>query len=322
VTARTRAALSIANIDLVNDGHTSVLAKFGAAWVTGQVVIPPTFDRIMAYPEIPEATADSLDNARMPIKVMMPGAERVPNDFVFLMRSNTAFIESFLAGMNTEINRELLWRGFPTDQRGTPFRVFWQHLSRPDTRDITPMHTWQWNKPVGSASSGQEVDDTILLIRGELFRRYPTTAVYAVARSPDAWDLKDLESNNHIVPVFHGSVGADVVFFGFSISPEEVDKYWFVLEEQMTEPHLGFDEEDPRNPAPDHPGRWKDVAWNQINLTDGPFLKLASLRTGSVEALANAAGSEVPADAHAGYFARALLQQPFRAAFRGDRLKP
>ena len=30
-----------------------------------------------------------------------------------------------MAGLNHEMARELLWRGYPTDQRGTVFRRFW-----------------------------------------------------------------------------------------------------------------------------------------------------------------------------------------------------
>ena len=35
------------------------------------------------------------------------------------------FVEAYMVGLNVEMARELLWRGFPTDQRGTYFDAFW-----------------------------------------------------------------------------------------------------------------------------------------------------------------------------------------------------
>ena len=34
------------------------------------------------------------------------------------------FVEAFMVGLNHEMNHELVWRTYPTDQRGTPFRRF------------------------------------------------------------------------------------------------------------------------------------------------------------------------------------------------------
>src|SRR5688572_10683541 len=79
-------------------------------------VIPRTFDRVMAYPRIPmpmyKPLADRMRDA------FMPGAEDIPNDFVLLVGPNPRFVESFMVGLNHEMGRELLWRGYPTDQRG------------------------------------------------------------------------------------------------------------------------------------------------------------------------------------------------------------
>ncbi len=40
-----------------------------------------------------------------------------------LLRTNNRFIEAYLVGLNHEMGRELLWREYPTDQRGTYFRI-------------------------------------------------------------------------------------------------------------------------------------------------------------------------------------------------------
>ena len=41
-----------------------------------------------------------------------------------------------MVGLNFEMGRELLWRGFPTDQRGTYFDSFWGGGA-----DIEPLHS-------------------------------------------------------------------------------------------------------------------------------------------------------------------------------------
>ena len=42
-----------------------------------------------------------------------------------VLRTNWAVVEAVLVGMNHEMARKLLWNGYPTDQRGTYFRTFW-----------------------------------------------------------------------------------------------------------------------------------------------------------------------------------------------------
>ena len=49
-----------------------------------------------------------------------------------------------MVGLNSELGRELLWRGYPTDQRGTSFRQFWDATAAGagDHTDIPPVHEW------------------------------------------------------------------------------------------------------------------------------------------------------------------------------------
>jgi len=64
-------------------------------------------------------------------ELLLPGLGHVPPNTVTLLETNAKFIEAFMVGLNTEMGRELLWRGFPTDQRGTYFRQFWEGV-QPD----------------------------------------------------------------------------------------------------------------------------------------------------------------------------------------------
>ena len=103
-----------------------------------------------------------------------PDWSDVPPDTVQLLQTNNRFIESFMVGLNSEMGRELLWRGYPTDQRGTPFRQFWDATSsvREDPSDIPPIHEWR-KRALGSNARSAGQDHLVLLLRGELLRRYP-----------------------------------------------------------------------------------------------------------------------------------------------------
>jgi len=93
----------------------------------------------------------------------------------------------------------------------------------------------------------------VLLIRGELLRRYPGVVIYAVkavmhgGRRELATDFPDnlpqpIESH----PLFRGSLGADVTFVGFDLTRDQMltgDGWFFVLQQQPTEPRFGLDDD-------------------------------------------------------------------------------
>ena len=56
---------------------------------------------------------------------VLDAIERVPPDSVGLVQTNPAFVLAYLIGLNHAMAGELLWRGFPTERRGTHFRRFW-----------------------------------------------------------------------------------------------------------------------------------------------------------------------------------------------------
>ena len=58
----------------------------------------------------------------------------------------------------------------------------------------------------------------VLLIRSELFRRYPNALVSAVpAKWNDDKKTRTLDTPRQW-PIFRGEIGSDIVFFGFDIS--------------------------------------------------------------------------------------------------------
>ncbi|MCZ0984912.1 hypothetical protein O1M54_02825 [Streptomyces diastatochromogenes] len=81
------------------------------------------FLEVMAYPVIDLPMFQSLID--MSVDTFVPNLRMVPPNTVTLLETDREFIESFMVGLNHEMARELLWREYPTDQRGTPFRQFW-----------------------------------------------------------------------------------------------------------------------------------------------------------------------------------------------------
>ena len=219
-------------------------------------VIPTLFDRVMAFPHLREPMYDAL--ARYDQEAFMPGIGNLPPDLIMLVQVNQYFIDAFMVGANFEMNRELLWRAFPTDLRGTPFQRFWDRVKgHADGRieklaDMEPIHLWGL-QPLGQRTDPNitDPDRVALLIKGKLLLRYPNTLVYAWKRVKNVPEdqsklLKNadgLPPNAAAIqtPVFAGFIKPDITFFGFDIDKDDIDDWCFVVEEQMSEPRFGFD---------------------------------------------------------------------------------
>ena len=140
-----------------------------------RLVVTETSDRVMAFPELPVPVYTLL--ARYDRDRFLPGVELIPPNAITLLETNPRFIEAFMIGMNHEMNRELLWREYPTDRRGSPLRHFWDWFD--DLPDIEPLHTWPTANALGHNTRGGEGGQIVLLVRGDLLRRYPNAVVLA-----------------------------------------------------------------------------------------------------------------------------------------------
>lgn len=362
--ARLASTVSVANL-AVNGGNAFVGSHLSLTDARARLryKIPALFDRVMAWPKLPEPLYERL--ATWNQNAFMPGVDNIPQDLVMLVRVNQHFIDSFMAGANGEMNRELLWRGFPTDLRGTPFQRFWgRQLIGPAPAythtlldDMQPMHLWG-AQPLGNRFDpiGGDPDRVALLVRGQLLRRYPNTAVYAWKKTDGKDTLlknaQGLPPDDALkLPVFSGKIGEDITFFGFDIDARAIDPWCFVLEEQMHEPRFGFDVDEPtqgqprtgppqrkvsvntltqmavfaKAGAPAAPALYKDynvykaLSWTHLGVPAGGFATVGSLKQLAQKPYAEFPGlSNTPSAAEV---ARALLQQPFRAFFLGSDLK-
>jgi hypothetical protein len=199
---------------------------------------------IMPAPEFKQPMYEPLRDLSQ--EWIVPGLAEVKPDTVALLLTNQRFIEAYMVGLSFEMGRELLWNEYPTDQRGTYFRQFWDHRGYvpapgetfdPEVfRDIKPIHGWPKTAALGANSArrpppgGQHL---VLLVRGELIHRYPNVIVYAAQTT----NIDAPERH----PVFSGRIGSDVAFYGFEITQSEASGnpgWYFVLQEQPAEPRF------------------------------------------------------------------------------------
>ncbi|MDH4276770.1 MAG: hypothetical protein OEW83_01670, partial [Acidimicrobiia bacterium] len=149
--------------------------------------------RIKIGPMIEEALVWSL--VELGSDLLMPGASAFPDNAVRMAIANPEFVASFLAGANTEMTEELVWREFPAQLGSTTFRRFWERPDRTAT-DIDPMETWLEKFELADLAGGED-ETLVLLVRGDLIRHYPTVRI--LLRSPIDDDTGD---TTEIMPSF------------------------------------------------------------------------------------------------------------------------
>ena len=262
---------------------------------------PPTIDDqiepIMDAPQFSNPMYESLRDLSQ--DYFFPGLENVPTDTVQLLKTNKQFVESFMVGLNNEMGRELLWRGYPTDQRGTYFQHFWDAIpatpGAEPAADIPPIHQWG-NHDLGANSPGAGDDKLVLLIRGELLRRFPGTIIYAakavvrngrrgLATDSPAGVAAPLEA----FPIFRGSLNPDVTFIGFDLKKDEVlkgDGWYFILQQQPAEPRFGLDEAPFEVGGPDGTPAlktWNDLSWAHLAPTESALEKISYMSVKGVQ---------------------------------------
>ena len=289
-------------------------------------------DPIMDAPEFPQPMFEALRD--LSPEFLFPGLQFVPADTVRLLKSNAPFIESFMVGLNAEMGRELLWRNYPTDQRGTYFQHFWDTATAGANAppDIPPIHRWR-NQKLGTIATGAAGDNVVLLIRGELLRRYPGTVIYAVkammlngkrvlaSDHPAEAAAQHLPGPLELYPMFHGSMEPDVTFVGFDLSEKDVtpDPGWFfVLQQQPTEPRFGLDEFSlDSNGKPPAIQTWNDLNWSHIAANEDELKRFPYVRVRKVQLTANDAGKWGHNSAHMAYITKQL---PARVAIHSSML--
>jgi hypothetical protein len=314
-----------------------------ASWVDWKPRDP--LDRVMASPEFDQPMYEPLRDLSQ--EFLLPGIGTVPENTTGLLLTNQTFIEAYMAGLNHEMARELLWREYPTDQRGTCFRQFWDargYMQTGDTPrepesllDVRRMHEWR-ERALGQNSARTPPPGgahLVLIVRGEVLKRYPTTRVYAVeaVRDPDGTlGLGTVESH----PVFGGTLEPDVSFFGFELTKEQVrgqgnsstsPGWFFVLQQQPTEPRFGLDIADPASAGAAVGASWDDLSWGHLvhtidDLRAFRHIDLTDARPDVQFTNVSAAAWHAAAGTDAAQLAYITMQKPFRVAMHGAYMVP
>ncbi len=249
----------------------------------------------MAYPDFEDPMYKKLDEISS--ELLIPNLKLIPQNTISLLKTNQKFIESYMVGLNHEMGRELLWREYPTDMRGSYFRQFWdvKGIVAPksdkteaelteELKDIKPIHTWPLSSYLGKHNNRDKEGDaeqTVLVVRGDLFKHYPNTVVYAQKAVPGDkigdlpkinLDLTDDQFAAELkFPLYKAEVSPDIKFFGFDLTIKQAKGddpsdgftdnlgWFFVIQEVPGEPRFGMDI---NYDAGTDGVSWDDLAWD------------------------------------------------------------
>jgi hypothetical protein len=344
--------------------------------VPGRIIVAleEQFDEIMHHPVIDTPMYKPLEELSK--EFLMPNLGLIPQNSVTAVETNQAFIEAYMVGLNHEFSRELLWREYPTDQRGSVFRQFWDVKGlvapagmsaedfRESVRDILKIHRWPRASKLGTHDNreppGGQKENIVLVIRGELLKKYPNTVIYAqhAQWQPKAGGGLDPTKERNLEPIpagqeerpppaivhfplFEAKVDPDIYFFGFDLTEEDVagrlDQspptpanagWFFVLKERPGEPRFGLDS---KRADPGKRQTVNDIGWPDL-IPEGStrhFLDPASL-IAPLDPLGPDDGEKadqraedvtvLPAPISAARWAYILYQAPMMVAIHGAEL--
>lgn len=257
----------------------------------GGLDTPEKIKPALAYPDFEDPMYLKL--IELSTEFLMPNLHLIPNNTIALLESNQTFIEAFMVGLNMEMCREMRWREFPTDERGSCFRTFWDRkglLTEAEKKahtaqfkDITPIHTWK--TPAGQPDTenglGKHHNSTVtsnplvLALRGDLFKCFPNASVYAIeAKKNNAGELVVDTVGGIKFPAFKAEVGADVKLLGFDLRKDDAIAteagWFFIIQETPGETRFGMDINAPK--AEKTTLDWDDISWTMFNNSD-TFIK-------------------------------------------------
>lgn len=182
---------------------------------------------LMAYPVFPEPVYYYLK--QISNKFILPAVEAMPLNTMAMFVNTPEFIEAFLCGMNTEMGKELLWRSYPTDSRGSYFRKFWDtemkeelayELKNNTFYDVKPLD--QWHQKLGGNHEGAKSDLLIFAIKAEVLKKYPETMVFLSQASLDGNKILLNIENSKILPELTAWLNSDTFLVGFPVKLNDV----------------------------------------------------------------------------------------------------
>ena len=209
--------MSQVDADQVNRKRLVTIAKEFAKKGMTLDLMESNFDGkhpVMAAPVFPDPTSFYL--RELSERFLLPSVDDLKMNSISCFQSNPVFEEAFLAGMNTEMGRELLWREYPTDERGSYFRKFWDQDELPEDFgkgyfDVKYMHNWQGR--LGENHEAGKEPMLVFVVKSELMTNYPDTLVRLALAETDEDGAAFL--NPVLSPVMTGWLSNDTFMAGF-----------------------------------------------------------------------------------------------------------
>lgn len=258
-------------------------------------------------------------------ELLMPGISQVPDDTITLAETDPRFVEAFMIGLNHEMSRELLWRRYPTDQRGTYFRRFWDTSGSPGDpgEQIDPIHEWAPGVRLGENILGARGPGRlVLLMRGGLLRRYPGATIFAVRPSAPG----TFEPGEKHYPIFRGSLAPDIVFLGFDLSLEQIrddedgEPWYFMIQQPPTDLRFGMDVPEAFGAGAPPIASWNDLSWGHVVETAEELAALGHAPAGG--RLVGTLADGLSWGHNSAHMAGITMQRPARIAIRASVIVP
>jgi len=312
--------------------------------ILGTAYTPPPPNKIvpiMAYPVFGDPLYEAVKDQGT--DYLIPNLHLIPNNSITLLETNQRFIEAFMVGVNHEMGRELLWREFPTDQRGSYFRQFWNSndqintLATDDVQrakealDIEEIHLWPTNTHLGTHSARPGAPDSgllVLVIRGDLLKKYPDTIIYAQQakfKGGNSNNARELDVQKEY-PVFTANIEPDITFFGFKLVASQVEGnrddndagWFFILQERPGEIRFGLD----NGGSSTRPASWQDLSQGNAAIM-GNYLDASDDAVTTSPTSGNRINNKsVRWGFNSTNFAQILYQDPVRLAVHGSDMIP
>lgn len=297
--------LADATFTSIDPNRTVPARTWGSIRLPGRIIdlVGEEFKEAMAYPEFDTPMYRPL--VTISSELFLPNINFIEPNSISLLETNQKFIESYLVGLNHEFARELLWREYPTDQRGSYFRQFWDvrgfvtpvtsALGAEAMKDIKPIHTWKKTEKLGYHNARDPEGDPeqlVFVVRGELLKKFPNTVIYAqkaILASDGVTKVirQDTENEKEIIfPIYQAEIQPDIKLLGFNLTieqaagTEETDDFpgdtlgwFFIIAEVPGEARFGMDlTYNPNNPEIG-PFTWNDLSWENFGGQNLEFVR-------------------------------------------------